>query len=110
MKPHTFVCKESNLHHVLQFKGLTLEQRRPIRLVREQTANCIKDLNALRAEVTRAVANDFGTQCCGKIPRSPKGDLFSAWEQRQYGHDFHFPTGNAPEIGGGVRSFLAEET
>ena len=27
-----------------------------------------------------------------------------------YGHDFHRPTGNAPEIGGGVRSFLAEET
>lgn len=27
-----------------------------------------------------------------------------------YGHLFHFPTGNAPEIGGGVRSFLGEET
>ena len=36
----------------------------PVRLVREQTANCIKDLNALRTEVMRAAGypylNDLG--------------------------------------------------
>lgn len=44
------------------------------------------------------------------VEKSSKRRFVSALGAVINGHNFHFPTGNAPEIGGGVRSFLAEET